>query len=123
MGHNVKLHTLGKKWRLPVPDASVDVAFEVLVLQHTPFALLQLCVDELARVIKPGGVFGCGVLTDHDDVAESSKNVPTTDSWTSRAYTLDDWRSLFGERFEFVVVKTYGPGRRMAIWERSRHGS
>ena len=118
MGPNVRLRTIGSKWHIPLAAAFVDVAFEVLVLQHTPFALLPDCVNELARVIKPGGVFGCGALTERTDVSEKSKKVPTTDSWTSRAYTLEDWRTLFAGRFEFVDVHTYGPNRRMVVWKR-----
>lgn len=40
---------------LPLPDACVDVAFSIGVLHHTPHP--ERAVREIARVIKPGGVF------------------------------------------------------------------
>jgi ubiquinone/menaquinone biosynthesis C-methylase UbiE len=58
---------LGQEWRgehtfiqaslesLPLPDASVDVAFSIGVLHHTPEP--AKAVREIARVLKPGGTF------------------------------------------------------------------
>jgi SAM-dependent methyltransferase len=43
----------GDAERLPLPDASFDVAYSWGVIHHTPDT--QACVDELHRVLRPGG--------------------------------------------------------------------
>lgn len=49
---------IGPKWfvgsahQLPLPDASVDVVFGIMILHHLD---LDLCAKEISRVLKPGG--------------------------------------------------------------------
>jgi SAM-dependent methyltransferase len=54
---NVRFQVCVGDGSLPLPDASIDFAFSFLVFQHLPTAaLVQANVDELARVLVPGGV-------------------------------------------------------------------
>lgn len=52
----------------PVPDASVDVAIMIAVLQHLPEARRLALLREIGRVLKPGGLGLCQLrLEDPDD--------------------------------------------------------
>lgn len=41
--------------RLPLPDGSVDAAFSYSVLQHLPKSEAETALNEMARVVAPGG--------------------------------------------------------------------
>ncbi|MBI4341688.1 MAG: class I SAM-dependent methyltransferase [Candidatus Omnitrophica bacterium] len=51
---------------LPFPDASLDRAFSICVLEHLPPRLRQGVMKEIGRVLKPGGI--AGFTTDYDEV-------------------------------------------------------
>jgi ubiquinone/menaquinone biosynthesis C-methylase UbiE len=40
---------------LPFPDCSFDAAFSTLMMHHLPRPVRRLCVQEMARVLRPGG--------------------------------------------------------------------
>lgn len=47
--------TEGDVCALPFPSAAFDVVFSNCVLEHVP--RLEICLDQVARVLKPGGLF------------------------------------------------------------------
>ncbi len=52
--------------RLPFVDASFDAGIATNVLNHNPRGLLQMAVDDVYRVLKPGGQFYLTVLNTWD---------------------------------------------------------
>lgn len=56
LAHLTNLHFVeGDGFALPVPDASVDVVFSHIVLQHTPRHVTRGYLTDAARVLRPGG--------------------------------------------------------------------
>ncbi len=50
------LHLVGSDGRVPLPDASADLVYSYAVLQHiSKKSLVRRAVDEMCRVLKPGG--------------------------------------------------------------------
>lgn len=70
----------------PVPDASVEVVYSVLCLQHVPERwMLQRIWAEIARVLVPGGVARLQSLM-------APPNLGQTISWHGATYpTADEW--------------------------------
>lgn len=66
--------------RIPLPDASVDVAFSIGVLHHTPHP--ERAVAEIRRVLRPGGTFAGWVYA-----RQASYARPERAAW--RAYATD----------------------------------
>ncbi len=52
--------------RLPFADTSFDAGIATNVLNHNPRALLQMAVDDIYRVLRPGGQFYLTVLNTWD---------------------------------------------------------
>ena len=52
--------------RLPFADASFDAGIATNVLNHNPRNLLQMAVDDIYRVLRPGGQFYLTVLNTDD---------------------------------------------------------
>ena len=42
--------------QIPFPDASFDLAIMLKSLHHVPVELMRLALDEIARVVRPGGL-------------------------------------------------------------------
>lgn len=73
----ISVTPLHHEYRLPYCDSSFDVALSVGVLEHVPNDRASLA--EIARVLKPGGLFFCF-------------NLPTSFSWTQK---VSHWRGDF----------------------------
>lgn len=73
----IEVKSLEHEYILPYEDASFDVVLSVGVLEHVPNERASLA--EIARVLKPGGLFFCFFL-------------PTNLSWTQK---LAHWRGNF----------------------------
>ena len=79
---NIQVKSLEHEYILPYQDASFDVLMSVGVLEHVPNERASLA--EIARVLKPGGLFFCFFL-------------PTDLSWTQK---LAHWRgNYYHDRF------------------------
>ena len=50
-------YELGGAEALPLPDASADVATFIQSLHHVPVELMDQALAEVARVLRPGGLF------------------------------------------------------------------
>ncbi len=59
---------------LPFADASFDVVFSTLMLHHMPSKARARCLDEIARVLKPGG----SVLIADFETSENAAHGPLT---------------------------------------------
>ncbi len=55
---------------VPLPDASVDIAVSIYLFHELPPKIRSLAAREIARVLKPGGIFVLGDTIQYGDVAE-----------------------------------------------------
>src|SRR6185436_10280526 len=53
-------HVNADAQRLPFADSSLDIVLCVTVLYHAGVVDPQIAVDEMARVVRPGGSSACG---------------------------------------------------------------
>jgi SAM-dependent methyltransferase len=74
--------------RLPFADRSVDVVTSLSVIEHQDDK--PLAFAEVARVLKPGGVFAASF-----DICEPSMGM-TFPAWNGRALTMQEFESLVG---------------------------
>ena len=58
--------TAGDGRALPYPDASFDVAVSHGVLDSMPFDMALACIADLARVVRPGGLFYLDLISGDD---------------------------------------------------------
>src|SRR5690606_5003907 len=79
--------------QLPFPDATFDVVTSFSVIEHQDDK--ALAAAEVARVLKPGGVFGISF-----DICEPEMGM-TFPEWNGRALTLQEFEQLFWRRPEF----------------------
>ncbi|MGN6369115.1 MAG: class I SAM-dependent methyltransferase [Phycisphaerae bacterium] len=68
---------------LPLPDASADALTSFSVIEHQPDK--RRAVDEIVRVLKPGGMFGVSF-----DICEPELGM-TFPAWNGRALTLQEF--------------------------------
>jgi (2Fe-2S) ferredoxin/SAM-dependent methyltransferase len=74
----------GDGYALPLPDASVDVVFSHIVLQHTPRHVTQGYVREAFRVLRSGGDF---VFQMPEAVPGAPADPPGDDTFEMRFWT------------------------------------
>jgi ubiquinone/menaquinone biosynthesis C-methylase UbiE len=55
---------------IPLPDASVDIAVSIYLFHELPPKIRGLAAREIARVLKPGGLFVLGDTIQYGDVPE-----------------------------------------------------
>lgn len=72
--------------RLPLPDASADVVTSFSVIEHQPDK--QLAIDEVVRVLKPGGIFAVSF-----DVCEPAMGMSFPE-WNGRALTMREFEQI-----------------------------
>jgi ubiquinone/menaquinone biosynthesis C-methylase UbiE len=93
----------GDAARLPVRDASVDAVVTVMV--HTDMPAYPAVLGEIARVLKPGGVFVhvgvhpafCGGFADRtDDAAVVIRPGYLDGHWTKQSWTTEGVRNRVG---------------------------
>jgi SAM-dependent methyltransferase len=73
---------------LPVSDGSIDVVTSLSVIEHQPDKVRA--VDEVARVLRPGGLFALSF-----DLAEPDLGM-TYPSWNGEALTRAKFETLLG---------------------------
>lgn len=99
-GHRV---VVGSATELPLADGSVDAAWSASTLMHLPGDGLRVALDEVARVVRPGGLLALGVWG-HDVDGE----------WTDphgryfRQRTVDGLLAEVRGVAEVVEVETWG---------------
>jgi predicted SAM-dependent methyltransferase len=94
--------------RLPYPDNSVDVIRAYDFLEHIPMGSVISVMEEIYRVLKPGGIFesftpstdGRGAFQDPTHVSFWNRN-----SWSY--YSDPECRKLYGIKanFEYATIK------------------
>lgn len=82
LGVNVSWHIVGSE-QIPAASASVDVVSSLSVIEHQPNK--RAAVDEVARVLKPGGVFAVSF-----DICEPDMGM-TFPEWNGKALTLAEF--------------------------------
>lgn len=99
-GHRV---VVGSATHLPLTDGSVDAVWSASTLMHLPADGLRMALDEVARVVRPGGLLALGVWG-HDVDGE----------WTDphgryfRQRTVDGLLEEVRRVAEVVEVETWG---------------
>lgn len=88
---------------LPFRGAAVDVVWSMSTLMHVPDVAIAYALDELARVLRPGGIAGVGVWGGAD--VESYLPGPYEPPRLFARRSDDRWRSMLArvgevERFE-----------------------
>jgi SAM-dependent methyltransferase len=118
--------------RIPEPDAAFDVVFSNSSLEHMQD--LDLVLDEVARVLRPGGRFAFTVpLRSFDELLLwrraldgvglsrlSNRYVAAIDERLAHRnlLTADDWRERLQARgFRIEKARPYLTARTIAVWE------
>jgi ubiquinone/menaquinone biosynthesis C-methylase UbiE len=95
--------TVGNASELPYPDASIDKVYTFSALEHFEGRDDILCSQEIARVLKPGGVFIGTVdynrATEYPSAEHKNERVYTHASFMERII-IPSGLSLQGEDFE-----------------------
>lgn len=60
----------GAAEQIPLPDASVDIAVSIYLFHELPPKIRKRAAGEIARVLKPGGIFVLGDTIQYGDVPE-----------------------------------------------------
>jgi ubiquinone/menaquinone biosynthesis C-methylase UbiE len=55
---------------IPLPDASIDIAVSIYLFHELPPKIRRQVADEIARVLKPGGIFVLGDTIQYGDVLQ-----------------------------------------------------
>jgi SAM-dependent methyltransferase len=79
---NVTWHVVGSE-AIPIPSASADAVTSFSVIEHQPNK--RAAIDEVARVLKPGGVFAVSF-----DICEPVMGM-TFPEWNGRALTIAEF--------------------------------
>ncbi|WP_309381006.1 class I SAM-dependent methyltransferase [Cerasicoccus frondis] len=77
--------------RLPLDDASVDLAFTICVMHHVPPAQWNHFCAEAYRVVRPGGLF---VVFEHNPWNPLTQWVVSRVPFDADAVLLSAWRTL-----------------------------
>ena len=83
---------------LPYEDDSFDVVTSYSVIEHQ--ANKRLAIDEVARVLKPGGIFALSF-----DICEPGMGM-TFPEWNGQALTMSDFEKLIWDHPAFEENKT-----------------
>lgn len=86
---------------IPYKDSFFDVVYSVLLFQHLPLDGIQSYIDEVHRVLKPGGVFKFQMI-------EGTENAPF-----SKHYKLEQFKMF--DKFN-IVSKNTGLGHHAWTW-------
>ena len=84
---------------LPVESKSIDCVTSFSVLEHQSDKMMA--IDEVLRVLKPGGIFGISF-----DVVEDGYDMSYPE-WGGTAWSLDDFKEAILDRPEFVPLVPY----------------
>lgn len=93
---------------LPCEDSSVDEVRAVDFLEHIPIGKTVGVIEEIYRVLKPGGVFNS--LTPSTDGRGAFQDPTHVSFWNINSwlyYTDDLHRALYGIRAKFDIEELY----------------
>lgn len=104
---------------IPIPSSTVDLAYEILVWQHIPFAHMPAVIEEVARCLRVGGRLLTMQPTGDDELDQRSRQAPATDTWVSRRYSMRTWERLMDEAgMAYVGELPTVPGRIFGMWHK-----
>lgn len=87
--------------RIPLKDASLDKAFSISVFEHIPEMGDRQAVQEVARVIKPGGVFVLTLPAFREYVEEWKTS---SSYWDSHSVKSPDGKVFFQRRYDAAAL-------------------
>jgi SAM-dependent methyltransferase len=70
---------------LPFPDCSLDAAFAINVFHHVPIAQRPALVDDIRRVLRPGGLFA---IFEHNPLNPVTRHIVNTCAFDKDAILL-----------------------------------
>lgn len=105
VGRNAVMWVRADAHNLPFSDNTFDFVTCIEVIEHLNKA--DLCIAEVRRILKPGGVF---VVT----TPEASSERGVRDAFHVHEFTSGELSGLLSEFFEYVTVKSAFP----FFWER-----
>ena len=103
---------------LPFPDSTVDCVRAWDFLEHIPIGKTIFVMDEIWRVLKPGGVLNVYVpSTDGRGAFQDPTHVSFWNQNSFLYYTDDDYRKLYNIRAKFQgFVKNIESNPKLKIW-------
>lgn len=95
----------GDGFSLPVDDASVDIIFTHIVLQHTPRHVTASYFSDAFRALRAGGDF---LFQMPEDVTGAPADPPMDDTFEMRFWSEEDLRRAISEAgFEWQSVRRF----------------
>ena len=101
------LADLSKK--LPFPDHSFNGVWAYTSLLHIPKSEVDFVINEIFRVLNPGGIFGLGLI--EGDI-EGYKEDEQMTRWFSYYQRLEIENLLNGRQFEIIYFESFKPKTR-----------
>lgn len=102
---------------LPFPDRCFDAVWTMSTLMHVPDAAIDGALDELARVIRPGGMAAIGVWGGPD--VEASLAHPDNPDRPARQFSRrsnERWQRMLERRGDVEEFATWGDGDFFYQW-------
>lgn len=93
-------------YELQFEDESFDSALAMSSLLHAPKQHFPLIIDEIYRILKPGGIFYIGMFTGFYDGI-----LPSYGNRYVALYQKDELLDVFGERFAVLNMTRFRPDR------------
>lgn len=109
-GSDIKFSTLDMQKPLPYPDSSFDAVYANLSIHYYDHKTTQEIVNEVSRVLKPGGifVFACKSINDfhHGNGEEVEENVFVSPKGHARhLFSIPYTEELLADQFEVDLLK------------------
>jgi len=86
---------------LKLPEKSFDGVWAYTSLIHIPKKDIPRVIEEVVKVLEPGGILGLAVKEGSGEGLESDERYPDTKRWFSY-FTSDEIKQLFGNLFELI---------------------
>jgi SAM-dependent methyltransferase len=109
-GSGIEFMTLDMQNSFPYPDSSFDVVYANLAIHYYNHAKTQVLVSEVARVLKPKGlfIFGCKSTNDfhYGNGKEVEKDVFVSDKGHVRhLFSTEYTKELLAEHFQIELIQ------------------
>lgn len=98
---------------LPFKEMTFDVVWSYSVIQHTHRERLLACLQDINRILKPGGLTKLefpnknGIRNRFGPAKKFSSKANEYDSWCVRYYTIEEYRNIFMKIFENFIFQNH----------------